>query len=52
MIPGRVVNVICTYKAEVRIHVKKLTQYLEKQAHDKHEQYCSMLFPKVSKLEP
>lgn len=48
---GQVVNVICTHKAEVRIHVKKLTQYLEKQAHDKHEQYCSMLFPKVSKLK-
>lgn len=32
---GQVVNVICTHKAEVRIHVKKLTRYLEKQAHDK-----------------
>lgn len=29
------VDVICQHKAEMRIHVKKLTRYLEKQALDK-----------------
>lgn len=48
---GSVVDVICQHEAEMRIHGKKLTQYLEKQALDKPEQDCSRLLPRVSKFK-
>ena len=50
MIVGSVVNVIYKHKAETRNHVKKQALYLEKQALNKRELYCTMRFPRVSKL--
>lgn len=41
---GSVVDVICQHKAEMRIHVKKLTQYLEKQALDKPDRIAPGCF--------
>lgn len=46
---GSAVNVICQHRAEMSSR-KEANAYLEKQVPTKQEQYCFVLFPRLSNL--